>query len=1203
MSKLNEVQQRLSEISPNKFHKLVDSYLSKKYNYSIHSTGTKTGEDKPRKGTPDTLITLENGHYIFVEYTTQKTNIKKKFIDDIKKCLEPKKTSIEISKIDKIILACNSSLQSDDIEALQQACNNIKCEVITNSTLSYDLVNYYPTIAKDFLGIDIGHLLTPNILKEKYLNNFKTISLLTNTPKSIDNIFVNLAIIKEREEKQDKIKLIKREPILNSYEEIHKPKEPIAIKELINISKKSLIYGKAGIGKTTLCKHIAYKWAKGGFYQEFEYIIYLPLREWKNGGIKGAIKDYYYSLDKKELNIDFNAYKILFLFDGYDELDGDKKKDLREEIKKYNLTHYIITTRPYGHQKSDFRVDEYFETIGFSDENVEEYIDAFFKENNNKAKSLKAYLKTNISIKHIGYIPLMLEMICSQWKKEEFNESLTMTELYTQSIENIFFEYTEKNGTAYIQDKEEEIFNYLGKIAFEGLKQQTIVLDKKIIKEKRSFFSDYVLKAGFLNDGKAEKSNPLLNSYQFPHLTFQEYFSALYVSKLKKKKIKKIIQKYKFYPHMQMFFAFLGGLSEDIEDKEFLLQEIESEPKDLVGFYEFKIMNFCIKDMRYKDIEDTRKKKIFEHFFLNKKSRIIILKEKSFSSYHQNLKQFLHIINDDFIEMLINKKEYYVANRLLLIDFLKFSNLLLSIINKKELLYEVFIKNIRLLASNYKANKELKKLFIDIINLLIKNTHIHEKLITSIFYMEDNINDLFEPQIIENLINKVQNPKNNINGALKLSRVLKYKGLNRKEIKDFFSDNIKYYKHRPFLGIYYIEEKNIEEIKITSFSFKDIMLDCTGIDDKKEIILDSKSYIDSYINSVMNSFVAILLQENIENTIEKDIIKTFFQLEYPFPFIVIYDSLIDTFFKIISNKNIFKKDVRKNIAILLAIFNNKTIESYTTISNRFEKLIKSDKYIKKIYLECDTKRHNKQNISQEKKYNRQNNTFSKSYQNENISEEIILEKIEKYFYRNKEFVFEFSNSEKIVSIKIKNKNKKDKLIAERIIKLEVLSKFIQKNNNLKERFMKYYTENSLDYNIYSIVIDIFIDINEVDFLIDIYKQGEAWTIINHLLSLNNESVAKKIIPLINSNIIESFLDKTKDFQLIIDSLLFYNQNFDITKKIIKFFVEKEMPLYLSKDKHLCTIENGKEISTQREVDEATLNEIKIMLRGDNHYEK
>jgi len=46
--KLNEVQQRLSEIDATKFHKMVDTYLNQKYNYDIHSTGTKTGEDKPR---------------------------------------------------------------------------------------------------------------------------------------------------------------------------------------------------------------------------------------------------------------------------------------------------------------------------------------------------------------------------------------------------------------------------------------------------------------------------------------------------------------------------------------------------------------------------------------------------------------------------------------------------------------------------------------------------------------------------------------------------------------------------------------------------------------------------------------------------------------------------------------------------------------------------------------------------------------------------------------------------------------------------------------------------------------------------------------------------------------------------------------------------------------------------------------------------
>ncbi len=97
------------------FHKLVDSYLNKKYGYNINSIGTKIAENKPTKGTPDTLITLDNNKYIFVEYTTQKSKVVEKFIDDIQKCLNPQKTGIKISKIEKIILACNSKLLLKDI--------------------------------------------------------------------------------------------------------------------------------------------------------------------------------------------------------------------------------------------------------------------------------------------------------------------------------------------------------------------------------------------------------------------------------------------------------------------------------------------------------------------------------------------------------------------------------------------------------------------------------------------------------------------------------------------------------------------------------------------------------------------------------------------------------------------------------------------------------------------------------------------------------------------------------------------------------------------------------------------------------------------------------------------------------------------------------------------------------------------------------
>ena len=448
--------------------------------------------------------------------------------------------------------------------------------------------------------------MSSDILKENYLNKFSTISLLINdTPKPIEDLFLNLAIIKEKKEKKQDKNLISREALLNSYEEILKPKESIEIKELINISNKSLIYGKAGIGKTTLCKYIAYKWAKDELYSEFEYLVYLPLREWKTGGVLQAIKNDYYPLDSDDLSFDLKGVNALFLFDGYDELSGERKKDLRDEIEKYGLSHYIITTRPYGYQRNDFRVDEHFETIGFEDEDVKAYIDNFFQENETK-KRLKEFLESNIGIMQTASIPIMLEIICSLWQKKEFNNSLTMTELYSDIIEYILKKHSAKreDETVYKRTNRKKIKNLLGKLAFSGLTKQIILFDgdsieEVIDEEDIEFFENSVINSGFLKSDRQEK-DLLDNNFEFLHLTFQEYFSALYVASLSKEVQSEIIRDWKFYPHMQMFFAFLGGLI----NKKWFLDEIENNPKDISSSYIPNLIFNCLLEINDKIIKE-----------------------------------------------------------------------------------------------------------------------------------------------------------------------------------------------------------------------------------------------------------------------------------------------------------------------------------------------------------------------------------------------------------------------------------------------------------------------------------------------------------------------------------------------------------------------------------------------------------------------
>lgn len=183
MSKINQIEKALQEIDATKFHKLLDAYLTKKTSYTIHSNGTKTGEDKPKKGTPDSYIILEDGKYIFIEYTTQKTNIVKKFLKDLEKCFDEEKTGVKIVQINKIILVCNSDLNIQEIKQFIDYCSskNVVCEFFENSYLANDLFSNYPNIAKEFLdiSIDTGQILDCEEFIDAYEKNKFSTSLNT----------------------------------------------------------------------------------------------------------------------------------------------------------------------------------------------------------------------------------------------------------------------------------------------------------------------------------------------------------------------------------------------------------------------------------------------------------------------------------------------------------------------------------------------------------------------------------------------------------------------------------------------------------------------------------------------------------------------------------------------------------------------------------------------------------------------------------------------------------------------------------------------------------------------------------------------------------------------------------------------------------------------------------------------------------------
>ncbi|AEJ01795.1 hypothetical protein Nit79A3_2002 [Nitrosomonas sp. Is79A3] len=175
MSKINQIQNALKELDGGAFQKLADSYLKKKgYEYLI-PLGSVIGSNKVKKGTPDTLAILPNGKYVFVEYTTQQARLVEKLTGDLNKCFDEIKTGIPVAKIQEIVICHTSNLDASEFHQLRKNCeaHSVNLNIFDIGLISYDLLEKYPGIARDYLGInvDTGQVVPPDEFVNLYSKN------------------------------------------------------------------------------------------------------------------------------------------------------------------------------------------------------------------------------------------------------------------------------------------------------------------------------------------------------------------------------------------------------------------------------------------------------------------------------------------------------------------------------------------------------------------------------------------------------------------------------------------------------------------------------------------------------------------------------------------------------------------------------------------------------------------------------------------------------------------------------------------------------------------------------------------------------------------------------------------------------------------------------------------------------------------------
>uniref|UniRef100_H3A4T2 Class II major histocompatibility complex transactivator n=1 Tax=Latimeria chalumnae TaxID=7897 RepID=H3A4T2_LATCH len=322
-------------------------------------------------------------------------------------------------------------------------------------------------------------------------------------------------------------------------------------------TKVIALLGQAGMGKSILVKKICQDWAKGEISQ-FEFVFWFECKRLNFSGKRYTVRDLLFELFAKPQEkcdevfryILHNPEKVLIIFDGFDDfLDYDglahcsactsmkefhTVKELFAGLLQKKVLHgctMLITGRPKGaFNQYLFKVDKIVEVIGFSPQQIEEYMTKYFNGTPQPSEKVKL-IKDCPFIYSYCYCPLLCRLVCflceALHKTGDKEFPITLTTLYL----NVFQQKLMGVVSSTISETLKANIQYITKLnclAWTGVQNyQNVLIDNLGSKELKEF----ALKHGFLTpfpinpDGKNEGFG-----IAFTNFIVQNFFGALHLT-------------------------------------------------------------------------------------------------------------------------------------------------------------------------------------------------------------------------------------------------------------------------------------------------------------------------------------------------------------------------------------------------------------------------------------------------------------------------------------------------------------------------------------------------------------------------------------------------------------------------------------------------------------------------------------------------
>ena len=440
---------------------------------------------------------------------------------------------------------------------------------------------------------------TPVLQYASYLKSVYTrdkLPIYDKWPQVKSKKYINLALIEKEDITKPEALQFMRATIHGSIDDIKKSKRAMDIGQIAQLPDGSqpkciLVEGAPGVGKSTFAWKLCRKWGKGKLLQQYQLVVLLRLRD-KSVRTAKNISDLFRYHDHQIQQAAVEEIQrtggkgVLLLFEGYDELPEKLRTESSVFLnvitgRELPEATVLITSRPWAseflHRECKRHISQHIEILGFTKANIQSYLESSIPNDPSLLADLKKYISCYPHINSMMYIPLNSAIVVEVYRNSRKDETLvpkTMTELYSSLVRSLLLRHLldhpvhgkkRRWRVRSFSDLPQDVYQQLcelGRIAYEG-----ILHDQQVI------FSD--LPEDFETLGLMQSATELYVdegaavSYNFLHLTVQEYLAAFHLSQQPVEKQIEHFREYKehknrFYlneHHFHMVLRFLCGIS------------------------------------------------------------------------------------------------------------------------------------------------------------------------------------------------------------------------------------------------------------------------------------------------------------------------------------------------------------------------------------------------------------------------------------------------------------------------------------------------------------------------------------------------------------------------------------------------------------------------------------------------------------------